>query len=578
MSFPSPTSYRPPIVGSKHMASTGHYLATMAAIRILERGGNAFDAGVAAGLCINVVQPDMTNIGGVAPAMIYEAASGHVSTVSGLGYWPAATDINYFIDECGNSFPPGLRRCVMPAAIDTWLTTLSRWGTMTFREVSEPAIELAADGFAIYPFLHASIVEAAQQLVDWPGSARIFLNDGDVPGVGTRLQQFELASTFRALGDVERSAGGSRENGIQAARDHFYKGDVAEQIASFMNAHDGWMTTEDLANFSVEIDEKPPTVTYRGHDVYGCAAWCQGPVALETLSILEGYDLARLGANSSDSLHLIIEALKAAFADREHFLGDPNFIDVPIEGMLSREYAAQWRERISLNRASPGMPDAGNPWQFMGRKDVVLRRRARAFAAAVEPDTSFVCVIDSAGNAIAATPSDGFGGSPIIPGLGFAISSRGSQSWLDPEHPSAVAPGKRPRLTPNPGMVMKDGAIFAPYGTPGNDTQPQAMVQFLVNLLDHQMNPQEAVEAPRVATYSFPRSSHPHPYTPGLTYAEARIPASTIDELRQRGHDVQLWPQLAAPAGSVCAIVRDLGLGFLTGAADPRRLAYAIGW
>ncbi len=331
-----------------------------------------------------------------------------VSTVSGLGYWPAATDINYFIDECDNSFPPGLRRCVMPAAVDTWLTVLSRWGTMTFREVSESAIELAAEGFAIYPFLHASIVEAAQQLAAWPASAGIFLNDGDVPTVGTRLRQPELAATLKALGDVERSTGGSREDGIQAARDHFYKGDVAEQIASFMSANDGWMTRDDLANFSVEIDDEPPSVNYRGHDVYGCAAWCQGPVALETLSILEGYDLASLGANSTDSLHFIIEALKAAFADREQFVGDPNFIDVPIEGLLSRGYAAQWRDRIRLHKASPGMPEAGNPWQFMGRGDVAARRLPSAFAAAVEPDTSFLCVIDSAGNAMAATPSDGF--------------------------------------------------------------------------------------------------------------------------------------------------------------------------
>ncbi|MEZ4569225.1 MAG: gamma-glutamyltransferase [Thermomicrobiales bacterium] len=214
----------------------------------------------------------------------------------------------------------------------------------------------------------------------------------------------------------------------------------------------------------------------------------------------------------------------------------------------------------------------------MNRDLTVQHRSPRAFQAPVEPDTSFLCVVDADGNAMAATPSDGFGGSPMIPGLGFAVSSRGVQSWLEPEHPSVMAPGKRPRLTPNPGMVLKDGRVFAPYGTPGNDTQPQAMVQFLVNLLDHGMNPQESVEAPRVATYSFPRSTHPHPYAPGLAYAEDRFSSNEIEELVRRGHKIEMWPELAAPAGSVCAIVCDAEREFLVGAADPRRLAYAIGW
>lgn len=578
MSFPSPTAYRPPITGSRYMASTGHYLATMAAVKILEQGGNAFDAGVAAGLCINVLQPDMTNIGGVAPVMVFDAETSKVSTISGLGTWPADADINYFAEDCGYEIPPGVRRCVLPAAIDSWMTTLARWGTMTFREVSAPAIELATDGFAVYPFLHASIAEAAEQLAGWPSSAEIYLPGGAVPEVGDRLRQPSLARTLEALGDAERSAIGSREERIQYARDEFYKGDIAGRISRFMADMDGWMTSADLAAFSVEVDEHPPRVSYRGYDVFGCGPWCQGPVALEALAILDGYDLAAHQPQSTGSLHLILEALKAAFADREQYVGDPNFIDVPMDGMLSPGYAAQWRDRIRLDRAFEGMPQAGNPWAFMSRDDVVMHREARAFAAPVEPDTSFLCVIDADGNAMAATPSDGFGGTPVIPDLGIIVSGRGVQSWLDPDHPSALAPGKRPRLTPNPGMVLQNGSVFAPYGTPGNDTQPQAMVQFLVNLLDHGMNPQEAVEAPRVASYSFPRSTHPHPYSPGLTYAESRLADSVVEELRHRGHDVELWPDLAAPAGSVCAIVRDPANGFLTGAADPRRLAYAIGW
>ena len=560
------------------MASTGHYLATQAAVRILEQGGNAFDAGVAAGLCINVVQPDMTNIGGVAPVMVFDARAGRVSTVSGLGYWPAAADASYFIENCGGKFPAGVRRCVIPAAMDSWLTTLERWGTMTFREVSEPAIELARDGFAIYPFLRASLVGAAEGLRAWLSSASVYLPGGAVPRSGDRLVQRDLATTLETLGDAERLAGGAREQGIRAARDLFYRGDIAERIGNFMGEQDGWMTTADLAGFRVEVDENPPSVEYRGYDVFGCGPWCQGPVALQTLSILRGYDLSKFESGSADLLHLILEALKAAFADREQYVGDPNFIDVPLAGMLHPGYADEWRSRIKMDSANPGMPEPGNPWPFMNRDVAVSARPPNAFTAPVEPDTSHVCVVDAEGNAMSATPSDGFGGTPVIPGLGFIVSSRGSQSWLEAGHPSEMAPGKRPRLTPNPGLILKDGQVFAPYGTPGNDTQPQAMVQFLVNLLDHGMNPQEAVEAPRVATYSFPRSSHPHPYTPGLAFAESRIASSVIDELRRRGHNLELWPDLAAPAGSVCAIVRDARAGFLTGAADPRRLAYAAGW
>ncbi|CAN5793412.1 hypothetical protein BH23CHL2_BH23CHL2_21420 [soil metagenome] len=345
-----------------------------------------------------------------------------------------------------------------------------------------------------------------------------------------------------------------------------------------MEDHDGWITRDDLASFSVEIDDDPPHVAYRGHDVFGCGPWCQGPVTLQTLSILEGYDLKRFEPGSADTIHLILEALKAAFSDREQYVGDPNFVDVPMDGLLHPAYAEEWRTRINLATASPGMPDPGNPWTYMDREVPVNARQPQAFAGPVEPDTSHLCVVDSEGNAMSATPSDGFGGTPVIPGLGFTVSGRGVQSWLDAGHPSEMAPGKRPRLTPNPGLVLKDGEVFAPYGTPGNDTQPQAMVQFLVNLLDYGMNPQEAVEAPRVATYSFPRSTHPHPYTPGLTYLESRLSSDVIDDLRRRGHNIELWPEFAAPAGSICAVVCDRQRGFITGAADPRRLAYAAGW
>lgn len=279
-------------------------------------------------------------------------------------------------------------------------------------------------------------------------------------------------------------------------------------------------------------------------------------------------------------LHLILEALKAAFADRERFYGDPKFVDVPVDGLLHPEYAAIWRQLIDPQRAAPGMPDPGDPWAFAARPRPAAASNTppRPLAAPARADTSYLCVVDAAGNAFSATPSDGVGESPLVPGLGIVVSDRGVQSRLDPAHPSAIAPGKRPRLTPNPGLIMRDGRVVAPYGTPGGDVQPQAMVQFVVNLIDFGMDPQAAVEAPRVATYSFPDSFHPHTYRPDLVMAEARLPAIVIDDLRRRGHDVQPWPAWSAAAGSLCAVVVDRAHGTLLGAADPRRVAYALGW
>lgn len=581
--FPPPLTLRPSISGRHFVASTGHYLATMAAVRILEKGGNAIDAGVAAGLCINVLQCDMTNVGGVAPIILYSAESDSLHTISGLGTWPAAVSREYFLEQCDGDIPPGVQRCVMPAAIDSWLTALKHFGTLPLAEVASPAIALAEEGFAAYHFFCANIEADADILAQWPTTAEIFLPNGRPPRVGERFIQRDLANMLRMLVEAEEGAlhsGSEREAAIQAARDRFYKGDIAERIAKFFEEQGGFLTRDDLENFSVDV-EQPVGVNYRGHQVYSCRPWCQGPVAPEALSILEGYDLGSMGQNSADTLHLITEALKAAFADREGYYGDPKFVDVPIDGLLHPDYAATWRDRISMEKAFPGLPDPGTPWQFQSSPSHNKTRDYRhpqAFNARVEPDTSYLCIVDEQGNAFSATPSDGASGSPIIPGLGFVVSGRGKQSWLDPDHPSAIEPGKRPRLTPNPGMIMKDGKVFAPYGTPGSDVQPQAMVQLAVNLIDFGMDPQAAVEAPRIASYSYPRSDHPHPYAPGQLNAEPRIPDDVLTELERRGHKLERWPIWTPRAGSLCTIVVDRENEMLIGGADPRRISYAMGW
>ncbi|MEA2527913.1 MAG: gamma-glutamyltranspeptidase / glutathione hydrolase [Thermomicrobiales bacterium] len=578
--LPPPATHRPNIMGSHYMASSGHYLATTAAVRILEAGGNAIDAGVAAGLCLNVVQPEFTNLGGVAPIILYSARDDVVRTISGLGCWPSAVSTDYFTIDCGGAMPPGVQRSVMPAAIDAWLTALKLFGTRPLAEVAAPAIALAEEGFPVNPLLHANLVSAAETMTRWPSSTAVFHPGGRLPQIGERLVQRDLARTLRLLVEAEASNHHlGREGAIQAARDRFYTGDIAERIAAFIAGEGGFLALDDLIRFSVDV-ESPVRTTYRGYDVFGCGPWSQGPVALETLAILEGYDLASLGHNSAEALHLILEALKAGFADRERYYGDPKFVDVPLDGLLHPDYASTWRDRIDPERAAPGMPAPGDPWAFEARDRPATAPYVAPdpLAAPVKADTSYVCVVDAAGNAFSATPSDGVGESPIVPGLGFVVSDRGIQSRLDPNHPSAIAPGKRPRLTPNPGLIMRDGRVVAPYGTPGGDVQPQAMVQFVVNLIDFGMDPQAAIEAPRVASYSFPQSFYPYAYTPDLVMAEARLPTTVIDDLRRRGHDVDLWPDWSAAAGALCAAVVDQTHGTLLGAADPRRLAYALGW
>lgn len=576
-----PQTTRPVIMGTNYMVSAGHYLAAAAGVRVLEAGGNAFDAGVAAALCINVLQADLTQLGGVAPICLYRADTGTVETISGLGWWPEATDPDVFHTRYGGRIRRGVHRCVLPAAIDAWLTALERHGTMTFGQVAEPAIDLAQHGFPMHSVMHETFSKPAAlaAMRSWPSTSEVFLNaSGNPAEIGELVYQRDLARTLRLLGEAEGGAP-SREDGIRAVRERFYNGDIAEAMAAFSEREGGWITLKDLAGFRVAV-EAPVSINYRGYDVYACGPWCQGPVVPMALNILQGYDIAAMGAGSSDVYHLVLESLKAAFADRDRYFGDPRFVNVPMDGLLADDYGQQWRDRISLSEASPGMPTPGEAWRF-SRHPTPVEPETWTFPeptrGPVEPDTSYLCVVDRDGNAFSATPSDGATSAPLVPGFGFAISSRGMQSWLDPSHPSALAPGKRPRLTPSPGMVLKDGRLVMPYGTPGNDVQPQAMLQFLLNVVDFDMDVQSAIEAPRCATYSFPRSSDPHPYTPGAANIESRVGTDVIDSLYRRGHDVQPWPEWTGSAGSLGAIRLNEKSGVLSGGADPRRVAYAIG-
>ena len=448
------TSSRPPVMGTTHMVSAGHPLAAAAGHRVFEEGGNAVDAGVASGIALNVVRPTSTNFGGVAPIIIYLAESDSVVTVSGLGRWPRAASIEYFERNAGGEIPMGILRTVVPSAADAWLTALEKYGTISFEQVVAPALELAEQGHPI----SASVLRALRSSDDeWPSA------------VGDLLVQKDLARTFRRLADVERAnAFRGREGAIRAARDYFYRGDIAEEMAQFSREQGGLLTLEDIRDFSVKVEE-PEVGRFRDYSVYTCGAWCQGPVLAETLQILEDDDLAGLGHNSPDYIHLLSQALNLAFADREHYYGDPDHVEVPMNGMLSKEYAVARRGAIDMERAFPEMPPPGDPWPHQGdsRSGAPTRRPEVRAAATREQDTSYTCTVDRWGNAFSATPSDGVGGCTVIPGLGFTLSARGTQSWLEPDHPSSLQPWKRPRLTPNPAIAFREGRLLMPFGAPG---------------------------------------------------------------------------------------------------------------
>ncbi|MGZ8212329.1 MAG: gamma-glutamyltransferase family protein [Burkholderiales bacterium] len=568
------STYRPTLTGRRHMISAGHYHAAHAGFQILEAGGNAVDAGVAAGIALGVLQTDRVNFAGVAPIMIYLAEQRKVVNLDGLGTWPKAASIDHFRREHGGAMPPGILRTVMPAAPAAWIKALAEYGTMSFGEVAQAAIRLTREGFAMHGFMADYIREHEESYRRWPASAEVFLPNGRVPQTGEVFVQEALSRSLQYMADEEAAhRGKGRRAGLKAARDAFYRGDIAQKIARYHRENGGWVTLDDLASFDVRL-ERTVSTTFHGIEVHACGPWSQGPVLPQTLNVLASCDLKAMGHNSVAYIHHLTEALKLAFAGRHRYYGDPQFVDVPVNVLLSKEYAAARHRLLKAESAWEGMPPAGEVKDFP-------RSRPLPEPTSGEPaplaDTSYACVVDGAGNAFSTTPSDGSSATPIIPGTGLAPSSRGSQSWTDPAHPAALAPGKRPRLTPNPAIALKDGALFMPFGSPGNDIQPQAMLQVFLNVVVWGMEPQAAVEAPRFATYSFPASSEPHAYHPGRLNVETRIDEATREALGRMGHKVAPYTDLDWRAGAVCAIRVNPTTRLLEGAADPRRPCYALG-
>ena len=567
-------TYRPVVRGAEGVIAAGHYLASQAGYEILRAGGNAVDAGVAAGLVLNVVKPHMANLGGEAPIILYDPARGAVDNIDGLGWWPRRATVEYFERHHGGKLPPrGTAGSVVPAAIDAWLTALRRAGTMELADVVAPARRCAADGFPAYEeFTDYHVAFGAGYFEDQPTTAAVLAPGRRIPRPGDLVRQPALAALLDAL--VAEAAGHrsrGREASIQAARDYFYKGAPARDIVRFCAETGGLMTYEDVAEYSVRL-EPPVVANVWGYAVHVCGPWSQGPVIAQALRLIEGFDLASLPHNGADHLHLVLETLKLAFADREAFYGDPAMIDVPMEGLLAEPYVASRRAMVRLDRAWPHLPPAGRPGGRVGWEREYLQEEDVPRAGEVAGDTTYLAVMDRRGTIFSSTPS---GSGDFVPSLGLSVSHRGRQSRLELGHPSAVAPRKRPRLTPNPALVLREGRPVMGLGTPGGDTQGQAIFQTLLNLLVYGLDAQAAVEAPRVMTYSMPISFYPHRANPGWITVEETLPKDVVAALEARGHKARVWPKM--PRKSSMCVARVLPNGVLEAGADIRGESYAQG-
>ena len=571
-------THHPRIIATRHMVASANWQAAQAGFEILEAGGNAIDAGVAAGIALGVLQCEYVHFAGVAPIMIRLGETGETRTISGLGPWPKLASAAWFREHQGGRILSNIKRTVVPAAPDAWITALERYGTMGFGEVAATAIRFGREGFGFQSISHEVMSEAVDTIRRYPQNATIYMPNGDVPKPGERFFQTDLANSIQYMADQEATAArNGRAAGLAAARDAFYRGDIAQKIVAYHKANDGWLREDDLAEFRSDV-ETALQARYGDVTVLGCRPWCQGPVLLQTLKILDGMDLKSLGHNSPAYVHTLVEALKLAFSDRHTYYGDPKFVDVPIDALLSDGYAARRRALIDPQRASPDMPPPGTAQELgIASRRAAPMRVDREYVEG-DPDTSYVCVVDRHGNCFSATPSDGAINGPVIPGTGIAPSSRGMQSWTDPAHPACLAPGKRPRLTPNPAIAMRDGKWIMPFGSPGNDVQPQAMLQVLLNMVVFDMTPQQAIEQPRFASAGFPSSSDPHSYTPGRMSLERRFSDDTAAALDRMGHCVNWWREWEWKAGCVCAIVKDQTTGMMEGGADVRRPGGVRGW
>ncbi len=568
---------RPVITGRQYAVSSMKHQATEAAVRILEAGGNAFDAAVAGQAVLALVDPASNSYGSDAVVLVYDAKSKKVVSINAEGTAPKLATIDWYKEHQGGKLPvdDGLLSATVPGVVDAWYTLLDRWGTMSFAQVLQPAIDLAEQGFVLPEGLARSI--GGRKLQKYPSSMKLYWPDGKAPKAGEIFRNLDVAKTLRRLIESEKQAASKgRHSALLAARDRFYKGDIAKAMADFSEKNGGLFRYEDFASYTAKV-ETPVSTNYRGYDVYKNASASQGPAELFALNILEGFDLKAMKHNSTAFIHAGAEAIKLAFADREKFLGDMDFITIPYDGLLSKAYAAERRALIDPDHASIEMRP-GNPSKFMKSTavDPPVTFTTEGDADHVG-DTSYLGVVDKDRNMVSFEPSlhSAWGTGIVMGDLGFILNCRGDYYSLVAGEANSLAPGKRPRSTLQSTLVMKDGQPFMILGSPGGDDQVMRTMQTLINVVDFGMNLQQAIEAPRWTTRSFPASPFPHTMYPADLSIESRISDTVKSALAAKGHKFPQRPAGPWSMGSLAGIVVDGKTGSVSAGADPRVDAYA---
>lgn len=536
------SAFRPSVMGRNGIVASGHALASQAGIQTLMAGGNAVDAAIATAAALGVVEPAGSGVGGDGFILIYWAETGEVSAVNATGPAPgAATRERYLAD--GGIPMKGIKSVSVPGLVDGWLIAHERYGALSLEKVFRPAISLCEEGFPVSHLLAEQLQGEHDRFAADPHTRAVFTkDDGPIP-TGSLLCNRNLGTTLRKI--------------AQDGRKTLYEGEIARAIAEFSRARDGLLTEEDLGNYHAHWAE-PIHVNYRGYEVYEMPPNSSGHILLQELNIVELFDLQSMGCNTAESIHMMVEAKKLAFADREKYMADPKWVDIPMEGMLSKSYAAEQAERIDLERAAVDVA-AGGP--------------------EAHEDTTCFCTADRAGNLVCILQSiqSGFGSSLIAGDTGILLNNRMTYWHLEEGHPNCLMPGKRVRHTMNPVIVTKDGRPVLTCGTPGADTQVQTNLQLVTHMLDFGMTPQEAVAAPRWRSLQNPmESTIPHVCSNNLQL-EDRFQAEVQGELAQRGHELELVGDWGGP-GSAQAIMVHPESGALIGGSDPRRDGYAVGY
>ncbi len=578
-------SHRPMAWGTRGMVGAGTQLTAQAGMRVLWQGGNAVDAAVAGALAAGVLEPTAHySLGGEVAFLFYDAASKKIRSVVGQGWAPQQATTDLYLERWGE-IPSGVLSTTVPGVISALLAMLSDYGTMSFTQAAQAAVSFAHDGFPAYQLLCRAIAGAERMpnIQKYPDTAKVYLPRGKPPILGSIFEQRDLGNTLSLMVRGEQQAladGKSREAGIQAARDVFYKGDLAQRMVKALQDLGGLYTGEDFGDYQ-SPSEEPISTTYRGYEIFTNRTWTQGITLLQTLNILEGYDLAALGHNSPQAIHLQVEALKLAFADRERYVGDSDFVDVPVDELLSKDYATLRRGLIDSNKAQAEYPP-GDPRKMQAAVEDHHPMASTPSLEAVGGDsdgTTYLATADAMGNMVSVTPSSfaGLTKGMILGDTGILINTRGCYFWLDPDNPNDIAPHKRPRTTPCTFMITKDGRPFMTLGTPGGDSQPQSNLQVFNNIVDFGMNVQEAVEAPRFCGYSFPRSPWPHESYPNQLGVENRVSATTMDQLRDLGHQVEPTGPWGISNGFAPIMVHP-DSGVYNGGADPRKESVIVGW